>query len=61
VGAYLLGYTVLFQAGQVLQHEVNWPSPPAEFASSALWSPMSFLSCARPSRCRGAELTDGSK
>jgi ATP-dependent protease HslVU (ClpYQ) peptidase subunit len=30
-GEYLVGYTISFRAGQVLQHEVDWPSPPADF------------------------------
>lgn len=29
-GEYLVGYIISFRAGQVLRHEVNWPSPPAD-------------------------------
>ena len=27
-GSYLVGYTISFRAGQVLEHEVEWPEPP---------------------------------
>lgn len=30
VGEYLVGYTISYRAGQVLRHDVDWPSPPAE-------------------------------
>lgn len=31
VGEYLVGFTISWRAGQVLQYEVEWPSPPAEY------------------------------
>jgi ATP-dependent protease HslVU (ClpYQ) peptidase subunit len=31
VGEYLVGFTISWRAGQVLNHQVEWPSPPAEY------------------------------
>ena len=45
--------------GQILRHEFDWPSPPAEFDLERLWSAMSFPSCAAPREAGALKVTEG--